>query len=101
MMTQRIASCCMESHPKSSARKGGSFCYAKQLFSPDSILFISNSTICQCIECYRHIRSSAFDVYLAIHPKIQRGISKLIGTCLASPFQTLFYSRNIAFFNSH
>ena len=82
---------------KAASRKVGSFYRAQRFLTPESILYLCNSTIWPCMEYCSHIWGGALRFYgLDLLDRVQTRVVSLVGSELSAGLQSLSHRRDIA-----
>ena len=67
-----------------------------KFLSPEVVLYLYKSTICQCMEYYCHVMAGAPSCYLELLDKIQKQICRTVGPSLAASLELLAHHQNVA-----
>ena len=84
------------SFAKTASKKIGALIHSIKFLSPEVALYFYKSTIRPCKEYCCHIWAGAPNYYLELLDKLQKQISKVVGSSLATSLEPLAHCLNVA-----
>ena len=86
----------MISIAKTASKKIGALIRSMKFLSPEVALYLYKSTIRPCMEYCCHAWAGAPSCYLKLLDKLQKRISRTVGTSFADSLEPLAHHRNVA-----
>ena len=81
---------------KTASKKIGALIRSMKFLSPEVALYLYKSTIRPCMEYCSYVWAGAPSCYLELLDKLQKQISRIVGTSLADSLEPLAHRRNVA-----
>ena len=87
---------CIISIAKTASKKIGALICSMKFLSPEIVLYLYKSTICQCMKYCCHVWAGAPSCYLELFDKPQKRICRTVGRSCATSLEPLDHHGNVA-----